>query len=287
MALKVRAATSADAGECGRIIYEAFKALNEGHGFPPDFPSAEAATGLVEAFLANPTITRFVAEADGRIAGSNFLRRGHPIDGLGPISVDPSMQGQGIGRRLMSAAVEEAKNSQGVRLVQDAFNTVSTSLYASLGFAVREPLLLMSGRPRIEGPSRLDIRPMTELDVSACDALCRKVLGLARTDEIREALAHFGPQAGWREGRIVAYMTAPTFWIANHGVALTDDDLKDLIAGVGQMVSGPVSFLAPTRRAPLFRWCLEAGMRAVKPMNLMTLGQYEEPSGAYFPSVLY
>jgi len=47
------------------------------------------------------------------------------------------------------------------------------------------------------------------------------------------------------------------------------------------------NLLAPTRRAPLFRWCLEAGMRAVKPMNLMTLGDYQEPSGAFFPSVLY
>jgi predicted N-acetyltransferase YhbS len=287
MALRVRPAKSADAGECGRIIHEAFKAVNEGHGFPPDFPSAEAATGLVEAFLANPAITGFVAEADGRIAGSNFLRRGRPIDGLGPITVDPSMQGQGIGRQLMRTAIEQAKNSQGVRLVQDAFNTVSTSLYASLGFAVREPLLLLSGRPRVGRPSRLEIRPMTESDVSVCDAVCRDVLGLARTDEIREALANFGPKVGWREGRIVAYMTAPTFWIGNHGVALTDDDLEDLIAGVGQIVSGPVSLLAPTRRAPLFRWCLEAGMRAVKPMNLMTLGHYEEPSGAFFPSVLY
>jgi hypothetical protein len=43
----------------------------------------------------------------------------------------------------------------------------------------------------------------------------------------------------------------------------------------------------PTRNAALFRWCLESGLRVVQPMTLMTIGLYNEPAGAYLPSILY
>jgi hypothetical protein len=37
----------------------------------------------------------------------------------------------------------------------------------------------------------------------------------------------------------------------------------------------------------LFRWCLDNGLRVVEPMTLMSVGLYNEPVGAFFPSVLY
>jgi hypothetical protein len=37
----------------------------------------------------------------------------------------------------------------------------------------------------------------------------------------------------------------------------------------------------------LFRWCLTNGLRVVEPMTLMTIGLYNEPVGAYLPSVSY
>ena len=45
--------------------------------------------------------------------------------------------------------------------------------------------------------------------------------------------------------------------------------------------------LVPTRNSELFRWCLANGLRVVQPMNLMSLGLYNEPKGAFLPSVLY
>ena len=50
--------------------------------------------------------------------------------------------------------------------------------------------------------------------------------------------------------------------------------------------SGP-GILVPSRIVGLFRWCLEMGLRVVQPMTLMTVGLYNEPVGAYLPSVLY
>jgi len=43
----------------------------------------------------------------------------------------------------------------------------------------------------------------------------------------------------------------------------------------------------PTRNGELLRWCLANGLRIVQPNTLMTLGLYNEPRGAYLPSILY
>ncbi|HET6491417.1 MAG TPA: hypothetical protein VFG44_00435 [Burkholderiales bacterium] len=50
--------------------------------------------------------------------------------------------------------------------------------------------------------------------------------------------------------------------------------------------AGP-GLLVPTRNAELMRWCLGHGLRIVQPMTLMTMGPYEEPKGAFLPSILY
>jgi hypothetical protein len=72
----------------------------------------------------------------------------------------------------------------------------------------------------------------------------------------------------------------------NHGVAETEEDMKDLLLGAAIAIEEPLAFLVPLR-SELFRWSLEEGLRLVKPMNLMALGDYQEPRGAWFPSVLY
>ena len=68
-------------------------------------------------------------------------------------------------------------------------------------------------------------------------------------------------------------------------MAETTDDLKALIASADEFF-GP-GILVPLRNAELFRWCLDNGMRVFQPMTLMTIGVYNEPRGAYLPSVLF
>lgn len=285
--IQLRAATPADAEACGRIIFEAFRGIADQHGFPWDFPSAEAGTQLATTFIGTPSIYGVVAELDGRVTGSNFMAEGDPIRGIGPITVDPAVQGSGVGRRLMEAALAQAGDALGVRLVQDAFNTRSMSLYASLGFDVREPLLLMQGTPHSGPGPGYAVRPMTTQDLGACGALCIAVHGIERTHELGDAPRVFTPFVVEREGRITGYLSAATFWLMNHGVAETEQDMRALLAGAGAMSPEPLALLVPTRQANLFRWCLHHGMRAIKPMTLMTMGHYQEPRGCYFPSVLY
>jgi hypothetical protein len=86
-----------------------------------------------------------------------------------------------------------------------------------------------------------------------------------------------------RFGRITGYATVMAFF--GHAVTETNLDLQALIASA-EAFEGP-GILVPTRNAALFRWCLANGLRVVEPMTLMTLGLYNEPAGAYLPSILY
>ncbi len=65
----------------------------------------------------------------------------------------------------------------------------------------------------------------------------------------------------------------------------TNDDLKALIAAAPAF-PGP-GFLLPVRNGEMMRWCLAQGLRVTQTMTLMTIGLYNEPQGAWLPSVLY
>lgn len=106
MDISIRPAVDNDANVCGRICYEAFRTLNERHGFPPAFPSVEIATRRVRSFIQHPSVFGVIAEAgDGRTLGFNFLSERDPIRAVGPTVIDPMVQGKGVGRRSGSQTV--------------------------------------------------------------------------------------------------------------------------------------------------------------------------------------
>lgn len=283
MELKIRPAAEADIPACGRIIYEAFKGIAEAHGFPPDVPNAEFGENLAGVFIRHPSFYGVVAERGGRVVGSNFLDERGVVRGVGPITVDPAAQSGGVGRALMQAVIDRSKGARSIRLLQDAFNTLSMPLYASLGFDTKEPIAFVRGAPKSRLGAGVEVRPMTVEDLDACAALCQRVHGFDRTNELRDNIQAFRPYVAARDGRLTAYGTVAFF---GHGVAGTEQDMLDLLLGVAA-TEGEISFLLPTRQAGLFRWCLSEGMRVVKPMTLMAIGEYQEPRGCWFPSVLY
>src|SRR5262249_33377947 len=165
MDIIIRKAVDSDADKCGRIGYEGFRAVNERYGFPPIFPSVDAATQRVGGFIRHPLVFGVVAvSADGRIVGFNFLSERDPIRAVGPSVVDPAVHGHGIGRRLMEAVLERARDAQGVRLLQDAFNIQSLSLYAALGFDAKELMVVLEGAPTTPPLPGWEIRRLTEAD---------------------------------------------------------------------------------------------------------------------------
>jgi predicted N-acetyltransferase YhbS len=195
MNINLQAGRPGDAETCGSICYEAFKVLADQHNFPPDFPDAEVAIGLLSQLFSRSNIYSVVAEVDGRVVGSNFLWGNAVIAGVGPITVDPSVQNAGVGRRLMEDVMRRAQDRRfaGVRLVQAAYHNRSLSLYTKLRFDTREPLTTLQG-PAIglEIPGHT-VRSANEGDLDACNKLCRSVHGHDRRQESSTQSSN-GPQ---------------------------------------------------------------------------------------------
>jgi len=281
----IRAATPEDSAACGEICYQAFSKLSVEHGFPCDFPGADAASGLLSMLFSSPGFYCVVAESAGRIVGSNCLDQRSMIAGIGPITIDPGAQNLGIGRKLMQAVMDRANERRpaGVRLVQAAYHNRSLSLYASLGFDVREPLSCVQGRPLERNVPECAVRTADPRDLNACNALSRRVHGFGRGTELAEAIHQATAIVVERAGRITGYATA--LGLAGHATAETNLDLQSLIASA-ESFGGP-GILVPSRNTALLRWCLANGLHVVQPMTLMSIGLYNDPSGAWLPSILF
>jgi GNAT superfamily N-acetyltransferase len=281
----IRRAAVADAEICGKICYEAFFEVSRQHGFPADIPSAPHAAGFLTRMFGYSGFFCVVAEQDGRIIGSNCMDERTSIAGIGPITIDSSVQNRSAGRQLMKAVLDRAEQQEfaGVRLVQAGYHMRSLSLYAKLGFVVREPLACMFGpAPRRETPGFV-VRPAQLEDLKSCNAICFRVHGHDRGGELSDSIRMGSAIVVESRGRITGYASSLSFF--GHSVAESNEDMQALISGGPEIP--PPGITVPMRNAALFRWCLDRGMRTIQPLNLMTIGLYNEPAGAWLPSVLY
>jgi predicted N-acetyltransferase YhbS len=286
--LVIRRATQEDSRACGLICHSAFSAINAAHNFPCDFPGPEAAIGAISSMIAAPGCYVVVAELDGRLIGSNCLDERSVIHGVGPITIDPAVQNSGAGRKLMDAAMQRTHESKaaGVRLVQAAFHNRSFSLYTSLGFDVREPLACLQGKLTPATVAGCEVRQAAVADLDACNKLSHHVHGFDRGAELAHGIQQGTARVVERGGSITGYTTSLGFF--GHTTCETNLDMQALIAWIAssESLAGP-GILVPSRNAALLRWCLAHGLRVVQPMTLMSTGLYNEPAGAWLPSILF
>ena len=160
------------------------------------------------------------------------------------------------------------------------------SLYASLGFEVKDLYVLVSGRPSVQH-LECDVRPMTEGDLEGCERLQLKAMGFSRINELRTALKAGTPWVAVRKGTIAAFVGSPFLWIGSHGAGEDEQSLAELFSAAARQTGKDVAFLLPVRSAVLFRWALSNGMKAGRPLTLMSQGPYSPPECIYIPSVVY
>ena len=259
---------------------------------PPDFPSAEVVSGLLSTMLAHPQFHSVVAELDGRVVGSNFLDGRSSIYGVGPITVDPTVQNSQH-RRASDAGVPRStsrgaqSNAAGVRLLQAGFHNRSLQLFIPSSASARprdgvDP----AGRSatRAEKFTGYEVRPAAPADVPACNRVCHRVHGFDREESSCAMRSSRRPP---RSSSILAVSpaTRPASPSSPTSVAETVPGLMALI-GAAPQFGGP-GFLLPTRNHEVFTWCLNSGLKLVYQMTLMTIGLYSEPTGPYLPSILY
>ncbi len=127
------------------------------------------------------------------------------------------------------------------------------------------------------------MRQATTSDLEACNRVALAVHGHHRGGELADAIPQRTAIVVERHGRITGYASSLAFY--GHAVAETNPDLQAIIAAADSF-AGP-GILVPSRNSELFRWCLANGLRVVQPMTLMSVGLYNEPKGAFLPSILY
>jgi GNAT superfamily N-acetyltransferase len=237
----LRTAVPEDSLACGQICYDAFSTISAAHGFPCDLPGPEAAVGALSMMFSTPGFYCLVAEYEGRIVGSNCLDERSVISGVGPITIDPGAQNLGIGRRLMRAVMDRAseRGSAGIRLVQAGYHMRSLSLYAGLGFDIREPLACVQGRTSLQRIDGCVVRPAAHSDLSACNALCRRVHGFERGAELAQAIHQGTAKVVERGGSVTWYST--NLAIFGHATAETNLDLQsfDRVRGIVRWSGNP------------------------------------------------
>jgi GNAT superfamily N-acetyltransferase len=283
--LTLRQGKPLDAHPCALICYEAFNNIADKHNFSRYFTSLQEVIDWFLGIFKNQNIHSVIAEIDGKIVGSNFLKIRGKIAGVGPVTVAPSVQNDSVGRQLMENVLEYAKQkgSVSVRLVQAGYHNRSLALYIKLGFNIQEPLVVIQGNALNLEISGYQVRSCTQDDINACNQLCFEVHGCDRQQELIEAVQRGTATVVVHDGEITGYASMVGFY--GYAVGKSNEELKALIAAATSF--GRPGFILPTRNSDLFRWCLEKGLRVVEPMNLMTVGLYNEPKGAFLPSIFW
>ena len=256
MAIELVPAEPQHVSELGRICFE--EDLQDRACGTRDFPTVEIAQQVLGMLVQRDDFYRVSALDNGKLAGSNFLSQMDPVDGLGPITVDPAYQGKGVGRTLMQDVIDYARrhNIEQVRLMQDAFNVDSFSLYASLGFDVKEPVAFMRAAPLAEAGN--SVRPIIEPDLPAIEELSERVYKNSRRNEVAAA-AHYGFAALLRErqGRVTGYLLPGQF---GYGVAETEEDALALIGEAARRLPPEMArFFCPLTESSFYRKALQGG----------------------------
>lgn len=279
----VREAQAEDIAACGVVMYEAFRDIAERHGFPPDFPDADTAAGLLGMLHQSPGFDGMVAEEEGDIRGSIFVSRRSAVGGISVLTIHPQAQDRSLGRQLMQHGVQRLQEQGHSRqqLIQAAYHNRSLCLYAKLGFVASEMLSNMTGAPVTAEVAGRSVRAAEQRDAAACNELCRSVHDFDRAGEVARAIEQGSAKVVESGGRITGYTTDVGF--IGHGVGESNEDLKALIASAEEF-SGP-GILIPSGNGELLRWCLDQGLALRQQMILMDTAP-STPNGAYWPAIL-
>ena len=275
------------AKELGRIYYDAFRDVTERHGVSIGSPNSPESAARMFDFLT--TKDRFAYPAtlmvDGKLAGSAWLRLGDEVAAIEDVNVDPTTQSKGVGRALMQHMIDHAHQLgyKSVRLTQSAYNLVSLSLYASMGFEVKDTFVEMKAAPSA-APDET-VRTMTEADLPVIERLSKNSYKVSRRREALSALELFGNcLVKESDSEITAYMT---FADSGHGVAESVSDVLALVGEAARRFPEHAEFGCPLSLGGLYKSLLEAGCRAVEFHTIMVLGEYEHPTGIWMPSGAY
>lgn len=284
--VSLRPGRPTDAEGIANVIYDAFNFIATRFGQVSDFTSPPVERTRVRLKLLDQFNDNcVVAEFEKKVVGVNFINCQGDIGAVGPLAVLPSFHGQKIGRRLMESVIEHGNNFgfKSQRLLQAAYNSESMGLYLRMGLVIREQLVNLNGSVsgNCKGNPDVRIERGAQSDVQNCSQFCEKLYSTGRSREINNAALEGDLFIASENGNIVGLTTGIGF--SGFSMALTNDVIKGLI--INQATIEPPGILVPATNHSLVKWCIDSGLKINQSMNLMTLGEYQEPVGSWMPSI--
>lgn len=165
----IRNMTKADIDPVGEILYQSFSAGASKHGYVPKMQRVEVGKSWAWALLHYGSNELLIAEMENSIAGMCCLSPRGDLGGVGPVVVNPDFQGRRVGSQLMDVLLERAGTLQSLRLIQEAFNPASFSLFYSHNFMPVTTLLdlFREGEAGQRSEPCDYVAEMTEKDIKA------------------------------------------------------------------------------------------------------------------------
>ena len=219
----------------------------------------------------------------GLLLGAAFFHPRETHVGVGIVSVSPSAFGQGVARAMMEEIIRAA-DGMPLRLVSNAMNIDSFSLYTRLGFVPQTLLQSMTMQVPEEGFPGMGsrVRPATAADVVAIADLEFRLNGIRKEKDYRYFIEN---QAGcWRlvvieksDGNLAGFLAAsvlPAEIMLGQGVAEDEETMRELMIGLmDQSFRGKsVAFIIPSKATLLVLQAYAWGARNREINVLSVLG---------------
>lgn len=302
--LHLRPMTPADRSEVAELIYCSINVWYQTHGRPPIFAGGprvcEVFYDVYHALEPGCTVVAENPET-GRLMGSCFYHPRPQHVSLGIMNVHPNWFGHGVSSALLRHIIDytDRHGYKALRLTSSALNLDSFSLYNRHGFvprcAFQDMLLTVPDDGMRRTTPGLDrVRPATEADVPAMDALEMEVSGISREGDYRYCIAN--ALGCWRvfvtEGPrgIDGFLVScghPAMTMLGPCVARTERDAAALVLrGLDELRGRTPVFLVPVEHHGLVRQMYEWGARNCELHFCQVRGEFQPFHGISMPTFL-
>src|SRR3954468_21744617 len=185
----------------------------------------------------------WVAEDDGQIVGLSLALVREGVWGFSLFGVRPDRQGQGVGRRLLDAALAYAEGCRGA-LILSTTDPRAMRRYALAGFELRPCVTLAGIVDRAAIPTGLRSRPGdANADRELCDAVSRHVRGAAHGPDIAALEGGGSSLLVHDDGGWAAVREGSRALLAARDEAIATDLLWSTLATAGPGASVHVDFI--------------------------------------------
>lgn len=291
-AVTIRPLEERDVDRAGDVNFVAFHDVALRHGQPPVVTAPADARGYIRHLLAFDPLGGSVAELDGELVGMAWVHVRGPVATIGPVAVEPRLQGQGIGRRLVERCIERAgPRVPQVRLVHESYNAASLGLYLRAGFRVVAPLveleLARGARVVAAGPSGARLRAATEADRTRLVERDGRAFGAPRPQSVELYLRRGRTLVAERGTALAGYAFGISLGALGYlGSASAEDGdvLLELLASLATELHGEgtaLRTLVPATDRRLVDGLLGVGFRVFRACHYMVRGGGTAPPPNY------